>query len=130
MKKKNICAITNHLSIFRRRIGRREWRRDFVLKSRSRYERGQLSKLKQRTLCVGKPESTVSVKSRGLGSLESHISSNLSDGLWLTSTWIFDVWSGVARNVERVLSWLIGDDVRGEVEDFLLFDVGETIDEE
>lgn len=82
------------------------------------------------TLCGGKLDRAVSVKSRGLGSLESHISNNLSDGLWLTSTWIFDVWSGVARNVESFLSCVIGDDVRGEHEVFFVFDVGETMDVE
>ncbi len=82
------------------------------------------------TLCGGKLDRAVSVKSRGLGSLESHISNNLSDGLWLTSTWIFDVWSAFARKVERFLSCVIGDDVRGEHEVFFAIDDGDTTDDE
>ncbi len=44
--------------------------------------------------------------------------------------WIFDVWSLLARNVERFLSCVIGDDVRGEEEVFFETDGGDTTDDE
>lgn len=102
----------------------------FLPKSFFPWNKNKFRKTNQRTLCGGKLDKAVSVKSRGLGSLESHISNNLSDGLWLTSTWIFDVWSGVGRKFGRFLSCVIGDDVRGEHEVFFPLDEGDITDDE